>query len=70
MSNFSKHNLSDFPDVLSVKQVGQVIHVCDKTVYKLIHNEDLFALRVGKIFRIPKHAVLSYIRDFSEFSDA
>lgn len=51
--------LSKYPDVLTVKQVGAIIHVCDKTVYKMIHEEQLFALQVGRKFRIPKQAVLA-----------
>lgn len=57
----SKHLLANLPDVLSVKQVSALIHVCEKTVYKLIHDKQLFAIRIGKSFRIPKQALLSFI---------
>jgi excisionase family DNA binding protein len=32
-------------------------------VYRLVHNGDLTAVRVGRSFRVPEQAVQDYLRD-------
>lgn len=51
--SFSLH-IRDYPDVLDVAQACVLLGVCDKTLYKLIREGKLPALRVGRIYRIAK----------------
>jgi excisionase family DNA binding protein len=50
--------LKDYPDILSVTEVSQVLGVSTKTVYKLIRSGALTSMKVGKAFRVPKICVL------------
>ncbi len=48
---------------LTVAEVAAVMRVSKMTVYRLVHNGDLPAVRVGRSFRVPEQAVNDYLRD-------
>jgi len=54
----------DYPDILDVKQVSQLLGVSTKTVYRLLRTETLVSLKVGREFRVPKVNVMKYLRIF------
>ena len=41
----------------SVRQVAQLLHLPERQVYSLIHNGQLTAVRMGRHYRIPDHAL-------------
>jgi excisionase family DNA binding protein len=47
---------------LTVAEVAAVMRVSKMTVYRLVHNGELPAVRVGKSFRVPEQAVDDYLR--------
>ncbi|WP_407589386.1 helix-turn-helix domain-containing protein, partial [Escherichia coli] len=53
---------SAFGDVrfLTVAEVASVMRVSKMTVYRLVHNGELPAVRVGRSFRVPEQAVQDY----------
>jgi len=57
-----------YPEILDVKQVSKVLGVSTKTVYKLIRVGSLSGMKIGREFRVPKVAVMKYIKVFG-FSD-
>jgi excisionase family DNA binding protein len=48
---------------LTVAEVAEVMRVSKMTVYRLVHSGDLNAVRVGRSFRVPEHAVHTYLRE-------
>jgi len=52
----------DYPDVLDVKQVSEILNVSTKTIYRLLRVGDIESLKIGREFRIPKVNLLRYIR--------
>ena len=54
--------LKDFPDILNVDQLCEVLGISTKTGYKLLSNGTIAALKVGRMYRIPKVHVLPYLR--------
>ena len=54
--------LRDYPDVLDVNQVGAILGVSTKTVYRLLNEGLLASLKVGRAFKIPKLYVLQYVK--------
>ncbi|MEI6404615.1 MAG: helix-turn-helix domain-containing protein [Actinomycetes bacterium] len=48
---------------LTVAEVAAVMRVSKMTVYRLVHNAELPAVRVGRSFRVPEQAVHSYLRE-------
>ena len=54
----------DFSGVrfLTVAEVATMMRVSKMTVYRLVHNGELPAVRVGRSFRVPERAVHDYLR--------
>jgi excisionase family DNA binding protein len=54
----------EFADVrfLTVAEVATIMRVSKMTVYRLVHNGELPAVRVGRSFRVPEAAVHDYLR--------
>ena len=47
---------------LTVAEVATVMRVSKMTVYRLVHSGELPAVRVGRSFRVPEHAVNEYLQ--------
>ena len=52
----------DYPDIMDVKQVSKILGVSTKTVYRLLNENIIDALKVGREFRIPKVNVMKYVK--------
>ncbi len=48
---------------LTVAEVATLMRVSKMTVYRLVHSGELAAVRVGRSFRVPEHAVHAYLKD-------
>jgi len=48
---------------LTVAEVAELMRVSKMTVYRLVHSGELHAVRVGRSFRVPEHAVHAYLRE-------
>lgn len=51
----------DYPDVVSVEQVSEMLGVSTKTVYGLMKRKRMHYFKVGKVYKIPKLSVLEYM---------
>ena len=47
---------------LTVAEVAAMMRVSKMTVYRLVHNGELPAVRVGRSFRVPQDALDAYLR--------
>jgi len=47
---------------LTVAEVAAQMRVSKMTVYRLVHNGQLEAIRVGRSFRVPEKAVEDYLK--------
>jgi excisionase family DNA binding protein len=50
------------PKFLTVAEVAAMMRVSKMTVYRLVHNGDLAAVRVGRSFRVKEEDVDEYLR--------
>ncbi len=48
---------------LTVAEVAALMRVSKMTVYRLVHSGELGAVRVGRSFRVPEHAIHAYLKD-------
>ncbi len=48
---------------MTVAEVAALMRVSKMTVYRLVHQGDLPAIRVGRSFRVPQQAVHDYLSD-------
>lgn len=53
--------LENYPDILNVSDVAQILKVGHRSVYKLIHTGDLYSRKIGREFKIPKQSLINYI---------
>lgn len=56
------HTLKDYPTALTVDEVAEILRISTKTIYKLIDEKALSAVKVGRAFRITKGDVINYLR--------
>lgn len=60
MSNISGEHAD--PKFLTVAEVAAMMRVSKMTVYRLVHNGELPAVRVGRSFRVTEDDVDDYLR--------
>ena len=53
--------LKDYPEMLEVATVAKLLQVTPKTIRKHIEKDDIPAIKVGKLYRIPKEWFLNYL---------
>ena len=54
--------LRDFPDVMNIDQMCEILGISTKTGYRLLKDGTITSLKVGRTYRIPKVHVLTYLR--------
>lgn len=61
--------LEKFPDILTVKQLQDILSIGRSKAYLLLHSGELKYITIGRQIRIPKQYLLDYIADLSYNSD-
>lgn len=51
------------PDIMTFRECQNVLKVGKNTLLNLIHDGDIEAFRIGNRWKIPKAAILEYIRN-------
>ena len=52
---------NSYPDILSVKQLCEVLDIGKNTAYKLLQSGEIKSIKIGKVYKIPKKEVEKYI---------
>lgn len=52
---------SNYADVLSVKEAQEILGVCRISIYHLIQSQQLDAFRIGRVYMIPKQAIVQFL---------
>jgi excisionase family DNA binding protein len=55
--------LNEYPDILTVEQVCEILNVGKNLVYGLLHSGAIKSIKVGAKYRIPKLWVLDYLKE-------
>ena len=53
--------LKDYPDVMSIEQMCEILSVSTKTGYKLLKEGKICCLKVGRAYRILKAHLFTYL---------
>jgi excisionase family DNA binding protein len=61
--------LKDYPDVLSFEQMCRALSVSPKTGYKLLQDEKLIGIKIGRAYRIPKIHMIAYLMNGNQKSE-
>ena len=54
--------LENYNDVLTPKNLYEILPVGRNTIYKLLDEKKIFSIRMGKKYLIPKEAVIDYLK--------
>ena len=49
------------PLVLHVKELAEVLSISQNTAYALVRSGQIRSIRTGRIYRIPKDALIEYL---------
>ena len=60
-NDYYKVIFREYPDVLTVENVQKMLRIGRHEVYRLILSGKLYALKVGKSYRIPKVKAIDYL---------
>ena len=53
----------DYPDIVTVKQLREMLGVSRALAYKLISDGEIQAVKIGKSLKIPKVSVINYVTE-------
>ena len=53
---------SDYPDVLTVEDLSRMLGISTKTAYKLLNEQKIKSITIGRTYRIPKVNLLQYLQ--------
>jgi len=56
-----KQMFREFPDVVDVGSLSQMLGVSKKTAYRLIADGSIGSVKVGRSYKIPKQFVVQYL---------
>ena len=59
-----KMMFSNYPDILTVKQVGEMLRIGRNNAYELLRSGQLKSVKIGKAYRVPKKWVLEYLKNY------
>lgn len=51
----------EYPDVVTVEQMSEMLGISTKTAYRMLKNNTIEHLKVGRIYKIPKYHILAYL---------
>ena len=51
----------EYPDVVDVEQMSEMIGISTKTSYKLLRENKIEHFKIGRTYKIPKLNILLYI---------
>ena len=56
----------DYPDIVTARQLMEMLGISRKMTYSLIANGEIRAVKIGKSYKIPKVSVINYIMNGEE----
>lgn len=52
---------NSYPDVLSAKQLCEILDIGKNTAYRLLQSGEIKSIKIGKVYKIPKKSLKDYI---------
>ncbi len=50
-----------FPDILTVDQLCEAFQIGKNTAYELLNSGQIKAIKMGNIWKIPRHNLIDYV---------
>ena len=61
MNTLDTKMFSEYDDVVTVDDVMNMLHIGRNNVYKLLNDNSIKSVKVGKRFIIPKRSVINFV---------
>jgi excisionase family DNA binding protein len=55
-------SMNDYPDVMSIEQMCEILGISTKTGYKILKDNQITSIKIGRTYRIPKVHLMSYLK--------
>jgi excisionase family DNA binding protein len=55
-----------YPDVLTVKDLQRALHIGKTAAYTLLENKHIQSFKIGRVYKIPKTALIGYVQNNEE----
>lgn len=52
---------AEYPDIVNVEQLSAMLGISTKTAYKLLKEEKIKSIHIGRTYRIAKVHILKYL---------
>ena len=53
--------LKNYKDILTVKELCEILGIGKNTAYRLLKSGEIKSIRIGKVYKIPKESLIKYI---------
>ena len=63
-------HFQEVPEVLTVLQLSHILNINEKTAYQLVRENQISHFKIGRVYRIPKIAVISYLDTVTGVADS
>lgn len=60
---YNKNLFREYPDSMSLADVAKALGICTKTASRLVRDGTLYAIRIGRTYRVAKTTLMEYIGD-------
>ena len=61
--------LNDYPPILNINEVAEILGVTPNTIRKLVKNNSIHAVKVGKRYKITKTKLLNYLGEYEDVQE-
>ncbi len=61
--------LNNYQDILTVYDVAEVLYIGKNRAYELLASGELKGFKIGRVWKVPKEAVLEYIAKQSNLQE-
>ncbi len=59
--------LENYGELITLDQLQEILSIGRNTAYDLLRTKKIKAIKIGKLWRIPKKSIEEYITDIMEF---
>ena len=56
-----KRMFESYPDVVTVNELCEMLDISKKLAYRILDSQDIRSVKVGRIYRIPKAAIIEFL---------
>lgn len=61
MKNQEPVLFADKPDIVTLKEMQEMLGIGKRLAYKLLHSGKIKGVKVGHVYRIPKCRIIEYV---------